>query len=84
MDIKVDFLFNDTNETYAFPPGDCKQQFLLAHKCEACKRTLLETAGPIQQAIKIKCRKCGAWNVFDKPLRPEAAKASKTCDSYGQ
>ena len=45
----------------------------VVHQCKACKRTLLETAGPTCQTIKIKCRKCGAWNLFDKPERPEVA-----------
>ena len=48
------------------------------HRCTACNRLLLETTGEVQQVIRIKCRKCGAWNEF-KPERPIAVK-ERECD----
>lgn len=45
------------------------------YQCVKCQRTLFESDGVLRQVIKIRCRRCGAWNVFEcsKPERPAAA-----------
>ena len=42
-------------------------------RCTKCERLLLETNGPVMQEIKIRCKRCGEWVVFE-PKRPDEAK----------
>jgi phage FluMu protein Com len=53
----------DSNAPSRFAPPARVKEVLRDYRCKKCGRHLFKSAGEMQ-VIKIKCKKCGHYNIF--------------------